>query len=107
MARAVLRNLHPARSGDVYVVTRPDHFANDFDGLTVAATHGSPWRYDTHVPVIFLAPGIEAQVVQREVFTVDVAASLAALVGTKPPSGCEGEPLAELFARSSKEATGQ
>ena len=23
--------------------------------------------------------------------------SLAALIGTKPPSGCEGEPLVELF----------
>ena len=64
----------------------------------MASSHGSPWRYDTHVPIIFLAPGIEAQVIQREVFTVDVAASLAALIGTKPPSGCEGEPLVELFA---------
>ena len=97
VARAVLHNYHPARSGDVYVVARPDHFVNDFDGLTVAASHGSPWRYDTYVPVIFLGPGIEAMVVHREVFTVDVAATLAALVGTKPPSGCEGEPLVELF----------
>ena len=97
LARSVVRNLDPGRSGDVYVVTSPHHFVNDFDGLMVASTHGSPWRYDTHVPVIFLGAGIEAQVVQREVFTVDVAATLAALAGTKPPSGCEGHPLLELF----------
>jgi predicted AlkP superfamily pyrophosphatase or phosphodiesterase len=97
VARCVLHNFSPARSGAVYVVTKPGYFVNDFDGLTVAATHGSPWRYDTHVPVIFFGAGIGAQTIQREVFTVDVAASLAALTGTKLPSGCEGEPLVELF----------
>lgn len=97
IARAVGHNAHSERSGDVYVVTRPNYFVNDFDGLMVATTHGSPWRYDTHVPVIFLGAGIEPQTIQREVFTVDVAASLAAWIGTKPPSGCDGEPLVELF----------
>ena len=77
--------------------TAPGWFVNDFDGLTVASTHGSPWRYDTHVPLIFMGKGIEPGSTQREVHTVDVAASLSALLGTKPPSGCEGEPLAELF----------
>lgn len=97
IADAVRRNNNPKRSGEVYIVTTPNHFVNDFDGLMVAATHGSPWRYDTHVPIIFLGQGIRPQVVQREVLTVDVAASLAALVGTGPPSGCDGEPLVELF----------
>jgi len=97
VANAVRRNHNSKRSGDVYIVTDPNHFVNDFDGLHVAATHGSPWRYDTHVPIIFLGSEIKAQTIQREVLTVDVAASLAALVGTLPPSGCDGEPLVELF----------
>ena len=47
--RSVLENFSPTRSGDVFVVFEPNWFINDFDGLTVAATHGSPWRYDTFV----------------------------------------------------------
>ncbi|MFT7668685.1 MAG: putative AlkP superfamily pyrophosphatase or phosphodiesterase [Planctomycetota bacterium] len=97
IANAVAHNFHPNRSGDVYLVTEPYYFVNDFDGLTVATTHVSPWRYDTHVPVIFMGAGIQSQTIQREIFTIDVAASLAAFLGTNLPSGCDGEPLVELF----------
>jgi len=24
----------------------------------MAAIHGSPWRYDTHVPILFAGPGV-------------------------------------------------
>ena len=57
LIRRVLRNYHPKRSGDVYVVFEPHSFVNDFDGLSVCTTHGSPWRYDTYVPLVFLGRG--------------------------------------------------
>jgi predicted AlkP superfamily pyrophosphatase or phosphodiesterase len=66
---AALRNFHPKRSGDILLVFESNHFINDFDGLIVASTHGSPWRYDTHVPIVFAGPGIEAQVVDKRVHT--------------------------------------
>ncbi len=97
LSRQLVHSFHPRRSGEVFVVTKPGWFVNDFDGLTVASTHGSPWRYDTHVPLIFMGRDVKPVVVQREVHTVDVAATLSALVGTKLPSACEGEPLVELF----------
>jgi predicted AlkP superfamily pyrophosphatase or phosphodiesterase len=56
--RAVVRNFHPKRSGDVFLVFEPNWFINDFDGLVVASTHGSPWNYDTHVPVVFAGNGL-------------------------------------------------
>jgi predicted AlkP superfamily pyrophosphatase or phosphodiesterase len=93
---SVLRNFSPTRSGDIFVVFEPNHFINDFDGLEVASTHGSPWRYDTYVPLVFAGPGIPAQRLMRRVETVDVAPSLAVLLGTKPPSGAVGLPLHEL-----------
>ena len=55
---AILRNFNPKRSGDIYLVLEPHWFVNDFDGLTVASTHGSPWRYDTFVPIIFSGNGL-------------------------------------------------
>jgi hypothetical protein len=96
--RAVLRNFNAKRSGDVFIVFEPNWFINDFDGLTVASTHGSPWSYDTYVPVVFAGAGLKAQTVDRKVLTVDVATTLAAYMGTKPPSGVAGKVLEEVLA---------
>jgi hypothetical protein len=93
---AITRNFNPSRSGDVFVVFEPGHFINDFDGLEVATTHGSPWRYDTHVPVVFAGWRVPGGAVYRRVHTVDVAPTLALLLGTKVPSGSAGEPLVEV-----------
>jgi len=95
MSRAILNNHHPKRSGDVFVVFEPHWFINDFDGLTVAATHGSPWRYDTFVPLIFAGANLRPQRISREVQTRDVATTLSAIVGTKLPSGASGQVLPE------------
>lgn len=94
---AVLANFHSDRSGDVYIVFEPHWFVADFDGLRVASAHGSPWTYDTFVPVIFSGPGIAAQRVARRVETVDVAPTIATYLGTKPPSGATGRPLVEVL----------
>ena len=95
--QAVINNFNSKRSGDVFIVFEPNWFINDFDGLTVASTHGSPWNYDTYVPIVFMVPGVPAQTVSRRVHAVDIAATLAILLGTKPPSGSVGEPLSEVM----------
>lgn len=97
LLRSILNNYHPGRSGDIYVVFRPHWFINDFDGLAVAATHGSPWRYDTFVPVCFAGAGLKPKKIYREIQTIDVAPTLAAAVGTKPPSGTRGKVLVEVL----------
>ena len=97
LMRAVKRNFHPKRSGDVFLVFEPNWFINDFDGLTVASTHGSPWNYDTYVPIVFAGAGLAPAVVDRRVLTVDIAATLAAYLGIKPPSGSVGDPLPEVL----------
>ncbi len=101
--QSVLNNFNPKRSGDIYVVFEPHRFINDFDGLIVACTHGSPWAYDTFVPVIAVVPGVTPQTVYRRVSPLDIAPTLAALVGAKPPSGAEGDPLLEVMMASAGE----
>ena len=97
LMRAILRNFHPTRSGDIFIVFEPNVFIADFDGLTVASTHGSPWRYDTFVPVIFAGAGLEPLRVARPVTPYDVAPTLANYLGVKPPSGSIGNPLVEVL----------
>lgn len=96
IAAMVGANHQPKRSGDVYLVFRAGSFINDFDGLVVAATHGSVWRYDRHVPVIFLGEGIDAKTVSRAITPYDIATTLANKLGLEAPSGAIGEPLPEI-----------
>ena len=98
--RSVLNNYSPSRSGDVFVVFEPHSFINDFDGLTVTSHHGSPWAYDTYVPLIFAGYGLEPRRVARRVETVDLAPTLSAILEFKPPSGAAGVPLKEVLTHS-------
>jgi predicted AlkP superfamily pyrophosphatase or phosphodiesterase len=99
VARAVRRSFHPARSGDVHVVPRPG-WQLAYEGETssrYATSHGTPWRYDTWVPVMFLGPGVEDGVIKRRVETVDVVPTLAALAGVEIPSASTGKVLTEAL----------
>jgi len=100
LMRSILRNFHPKRSGDIFLVFEPNIFINDFDGLEVASTHGSPWRYDTFVPVMFAGDGLQPKIVSRPVTPYDIAPTLAARLGVKPPSAAVGHPLVEVLGES-------
>jgi predicted AlkP superfamily pyrophosphatase or phosphodiesterase len=95
--RAIQNNFHPKRSGDIYVVFEPNVFISDFDGLDVASVHGSPWRYDSFVPVIFVGAGLSPAHVNRLITPYDIAPTLSAYIGSKPPSGAFGTPLLEVL----------
>jgi predicted AlkP superfamily pyrophosphatase or phosphodiesterase len=95
--RSVLKNFNAKRSGDIYIVFEPNWFINDFGKLKVASTHGSPWRYDTFVPIVFAGMELKPARVNRRVYTVDIAPTLAAFIGVKPPSGSVGQILPEIF----------
>jgi len=93
---AVLANFHEDRSGDIYVVFEPHWFVADFDGQSVTGSHGSPWIYDAHVPVIWMGPGISAGRIGQRIETVDVAPTIAAYLRVRYPSGSRGKVLGEI-----------
>ncbi|SES63523.1 alkaline phosphatase family protein [Thalassotalea agarivorans] len=91
--KRITNNHHNDRSGDIYLVYEVNHFINDFDGLHVASTHGSPWHYDTYVPLIFAGWEIETGEHSTSVATADIAVTLADLLGINAPSGASGKSL--------------
>jgi predicted AlkP superfamily pyrophosphatase or phosphodiesterase len=91
----VRRNQHVSRSGDIYVIQQPYWFL--FDEGPIPAMHGSPWRYDTHVPIMFSGPGIGSRTVHRLVHPVDVAPTIAALLGVTAPALATGTVLVEVI----------
>ncbi|MEM6577599.1 MAG: alkaline phosphatase family protein [Pseudomonadota bacterium] len=90
----IRQNYHPDRSGDIYVVQTPYSFL--FEQGPISVMHGSPWRYDTHVPIMFAGPGIPPQQVDRPVDTVDVAVTLSTLLGIAQPGSASGRALTEV-----------
>ncbi len=95
LLRRIRLNSHPSRSGDIYVAQKPYWFLSEKG--PVAAMHGSPWRYDSFVPIVFLGPGVPARRVARTVHPADVAPTLANRLGIKPPSSSVGTPLGEVL----------
>ncbi len=57
------------------------------------ASHGSPYDYDSHVPLIFSGFGIKAGKYPEFVRTVDIGPTLAAIGGVKPLEKLDGVPL--------------
>jgi predicted AlkP superfamily pyrophosphatase or phosphodiesterase len=95
LLKSVRRNNHVSRSGNIYVIQEPYWFL--FEKGPIAVMHGSPWRYDTHVPIIFAGPGVDAQKVHRLVHPVDVAPTIAAFLGMSPPAAAQGKALQEVL----------
>lgn len=97
--RAALRNYNRKRSGDILILFQPQYSINHFQGEAMAVNHGGPWRYDTFVPVVFAGGKLNAKRILRRIAPVDIAPTLAALLGIKPPSGSSGEVLEEVVAQ--------
>jgi hypothetical protein len=68
---------------------RPNILGNERTGTT----HGSPYWYDRHVPIIFMGPGVRAERVTRRASTVDFAPTLARYARVPFPGDLEGRVL--------------
>lgn len=94
VGRRVLRGFHPQRSGDLEVVLEPFWMRRPEASGT---THGAPYTYDAHVPLIVMGPGIAAGTYRQSVALNDLAPTLAALLEVEPPSGADGRVLTEII----------
>jgi predicted AlkP superfamily pyrophosphatase or phosphodiesterase len=93
-SRRVLLSFDRERSGDVDILLEPYWMAS-----TTGTTHGTPFSYDTHIPLILMGPGVRAGRYDRAVLLNDLAPTLATLLDVETPSGSSGEPLAEVLVR--------
>jgi len=82
------RGYYRGRSADFFIVQKPYWL-----GTKEGTTHGTPYSYDTHVPLMFLGRGIRAGRYDMSVRIADVAPTLAALLGVNTPSGSVGRIL--------------
>ena len=88
---AMQRAWHADVSGDVQYVLKPYWM---FQSSTSIATHGSPYPYDTNVPILAWGPRwVKPGRVDERVEVVDIAPTVANWLGVAPPATSEGKPL--------------
>ena len=86
----------PARSGDFVVLLKRD-VTPIIDTSRYVATHGSAWDYDRRVPILFWRKGMAATNSDLPIETIDIAPTLAALIGVPIEAGAmDGNCLASV-----------
>jgi predicted AlkP superfamily pyrophosphatase or phosphodiesterase len=95
LERRLRRSCFPGRVGDVVFALRP--YVVEDEGST-GASHGEPYEYDSHVPLLIMGPGVTPGRYVREVSPVDIAPTLSVLLGVEFPPAREGRVLSEAIA---------
>jgi predicted AlkP superfamily pyrophosphatase or phosphodiesterase len=95
IARRVQHGFHPRRSGNLIFVIEPFTYSS----TAIDATHGSPYSYDTHVPLVIRGGGILSGRYSQPATPADIAPTLAALLRIQPPSSVTGRVLTEALPR--------
>lgn len=90
----IQNSFFPKHSGDVIINLLPGwiELENEAAGWMTASC-GSPYEYDTHVPLVFYGSGIESIRIEHPVDMIDVAPTLCDILGISRPNACEGETL--------------
>lgn len=97
---------HPKRFPDVYLLRRPGYLIAKLKHVRrirsgedprVVGHHGTPWGYDSDVPIVFYGQGVKAGVVGAEAHLTDIAPTLAYLAGVGRPSAASGRVLQEII----------
>ena len=61
--------------------------------VATGTSHGSPYAYDTHVPIVFWGTGVHTGKSPATAHTVDIAPTLATALAVKYPASIDGKPL--------------
>jgi len=86
----------PPRSGDLFIIMRPQWF----DGISrTGTTHGSPYQYDTHIPILWYGWNIPAGKSYEPYEITDIAPTLSFLLKIPQPSASIGKPILEILPK--------
>jgi len=80
-------------SGDVMLIPYPATLARSRTGTS----HGSGYSYDTHIPIIFYGKGIKKGVSKKRYEIIDIAPTMANLLGIEAPNSTTGKIVTEAL----------
>jgi predicted AlkP superfamily pyrophosphatase or phosphodiesterase len=92
IAQRVVRGFNAQRSGDLEIILEPYWMRS-----ATGTTHGTPYNYDAHIPLVLMGPRIKPGTYSDPVALNDLAPTLTTIVGVDPPSGSSGRVLTEAL----------
>jgi predicted AlkP superfamily pyrophosphatase or phosphodiesterase len=95
----VLSGFSSKLSGDLIIVQKPYVYLGD---SVDPANHGTPYAYDTHVPMMLMGQGIKPGRYRQPVTPLDIAPTVASYLGIRKPDKSQGRVLREALERSTK-----
>jgi hypothetical protein len=90
MATLYRNSWNPKITGDLAIQVAEDCLLGS---RRLATSHGSPYSYDRDVPLIFWGAGVDGGRVAGRAALVDIAPTLAELLGIQAPVGLDGRVL--------------
>lgn len=88
------RSYFPGRSGEIYLHLESKWYEVEEKGTT---GHGSAHSEDRHVPILLSGPGVRTGRYMKAVDPMDIAPTLAAILGIEPPANADGRVLDEVL----------
>ena len=88
----VLRGFNAQRSGDLEIILEP-YWMRQAQGTT----HGTPYNYDAHIPLILMGRYIKAGTYSANVALNDLAPTLSTILNVEIPAGSAGRVLTEAL----------
>lgn len=95
IGQRVVNGWNAERSGDVVLIPKPYHLPTSYKNGT---THGSPYGYDSQIPVAFYGAAFKPGRYSDEFYITDIAATLSAALRVTIPSGSIGKPCVKVLA---------
>ncbi len=92
---ALTNSYNAQRSGNLYINLQPGWM----DDFAKGTTHGSIYRYDTHIPLLWFGAGVKTGTDYHQIFMTDIAATIAAMLHIQEPNGCVGKPIDGLLSK--------
>ena len=92
IAQRVVRGFNAQRSGDLEIILEPYWLRS-----ATGTTHGTPYNYDAHIPLVLMGPRIKPGTYSDHVALNDLAPTITTIVGVDPPSGSSGRVLTEAL----------
>jgi hypothetical protein len=92
IGRRLARSYSLQRSGDLEILLDAYWLRS-----TSGTTHGTPYSYDAHIPLVLMGPGIKPGAYHANVALNDLAPTMATLLGVETPSGSSGRVLVEAL----------
>lgn len=93
----IINGYNRKNSGVIQMIAEPQWYSGT--PRSTGTTHGVWSSYDSHIPLVFMGWGIKPGVSNKEVYSTDIAPTLASLLHIMEPNGSIGKPILEVLGQ--------